>query len=98
MGFDQHYLLALIAPRYLSVTSAYEDTWANPESEFLTALAATPAYEACGVKGLVTADVLPKPGDDLLDGNIRYTYRLGKHYFDRSDWLGLMQFIKEKRR
>ena len=98
VGFDQHYLLALIAPRYLSVTSAYEDTWANPESEFLTALAATPAYEACGVKGLVTADVLPKPGDDLSDGNIRYAYRPGTHYFDRSDWLGLMQFIKEKRR
>lgn len=98
VDFDQHYLLALIAPRYLSVTSAYEDTWANPESEFLTALAATPAYEACGVKGLVTADVLPKPGDDLSDGNIRYAYRLGTHYFDRSDWLGLMQFVKEKRR
>ena len=94
--FDQHYLLASIAPRYLSVTSAYEDTWANPESEFLTALAAAPVYEALGVRGLITEDKLPEVGDDLGEGNIRYSYRLGTHYFDRSDWLGLIKFIRKK--
>ena len=95
-GFDQHYLLAAVAPRYLSVTSAYEDTWANPESEFLSALAASPAYEALGKAGLVTEDVLPSVGDDLGAGCIRYSYRAGTHYFDRSDWLGLIRFIQEK--
>ena len=34
--YDQSWLLALIAPRYLCVGSAIEDKGADPKSEFLT--------------------------------------------------------------
>lgn len=40
MPFDQHYLLASIAPRKVLVGSAAEDIWADPISEFLCCVAA----------------------------------------------------------
>lgn len=48
LPFDQHFLLALTAPRYLYVASASEDGWADPLSEFLSCAAASPAFEICG--------------------------------------------------
>lgn len=48
LPFDQHFLLALTAPRYLYVASASEDSWADPMSEFLSCAAASPVFEICG--------------------------------------------------
>ena len=50
MPTDQHMLLSLVAPRLLSVVSASTDSWADPESEFLSCCAASEAWEE---KGLV---------------------------------------------
>jgi len=47
-GFDQHCLLALIAPRYLLNTQARDDLWANPEGTLATHLAARQVYEWLG--------------------------------------------------
>jgi hypothetical protein len=47
-GFDQHCLLALIAPRYLLNTQALDDLWANPEGTLATHLAARQVYEWLG--------------------------------------------------
>lgn len=44
--------LALIAPRLLYLASAAEDLWADPDSEFASALAADEAYRAMNVEGL----------------------------------------------
>ena len=38
MPFDQHFLTALIAPRPVCIGSAWEDSWADPAREFLTAV------------------------------------------------------------
>ncbi len=48
LPFDQHFLLALTAPRYLYVAGASQDSWADPLSEFLACAAASPAFELCG--------------------------------------------------
>lgn len=94
--FDQHFLIAAIAPRFVSVVSAYEDTWANPESEYLSCVAATPAFEAIGCRGLVAPDRLPRIGDTLDTGHIGYRMREGLHYFGREDWQFLLSFADKK--
>lgn len=87
MPFDQHYLIASIAPRLAHVSSAFEDTWADPDSEYLACVAANGDF--------VCEDRLPRVGDVFHSGKIGYDLRAGKHYFSREDWLHLMEFLKK---
>lgn len=86
LPFDQHFLLAMIAPRHLCVTSASNDDWADPKSEFLSCVAASAAYECLGVKGLCCGDRYPAEGEFFHEGNIGYFLRKGTHYLSRDDW------------
>ena len=86
LPFDQHFLLSLIAPRNLYIASAQEDLWADPVAEFHSCLAASPAFEAHGVPGLVGAEDSPQLGQAYHQGNIGYHLRAGKHFFSREDW------------
>ncbi len=95
MPFDQHYLIASIAPRKAYVASAVEDTWADPSHEMLTCVAASDAYEKMGLKGFICEDRLPKIGDSFHEGNIGYHLRSGTHYFGREDWLIDMEYVKK---
>ena len=45
MPFDQHYLVASIAPRKVLIGSAALDKWADPLSEMLCCVAASDAFE-----------------------------------------------------
>lgn len=94
--FDQHYLLALIAPRNLYVASASQDVWADPKSEFLSCIATNPVYELYGKKGLVYIDKYPISGTKLLDGSIGYHLREGCHYLSRHDWNMFIEYINKK--
>ncbi len=53
LPFDQHFLVALAAPRRLFIGSALEDLWADPLSEYLSCAAGGEAYRFLGHKGLV---------------------------------------------
>lgn len=97
MPFDQHFLLASAAPRYLYVASAEEDTWADPRSEYLSCVAASDAYKLLGLPGLVCPDRYPVPGDVFHEGRIGYHLRTGCHYFSRYDWQRYMEFIMRHR-
>lgn len=94
--YDQAFLLALIAPRYLCVGSAKLDRGADPESEFLTSLWASQAWELLGEKGLVTPDRMPEIGDKLQEGKVGYHLRDGLHSQAREDWLAYMAFFDSK--
>lgn len=96
LPFDQHFLIAASAPRKVYVASAVLDEWADPDSEYLSCFAASEAYEALGIKGLVCPDRLPKPGDIFHEGNIGYHLRYGTHYLSREDWNNFMDFINKK--
>jgi hypothetical protein len=93
---DQHMLLALMAPRLLAVGSAEQDLGADPESEFLSAYAASSVWEMLGYKGLVTPDELPRAGTALTEGNIGYHLRAGRHFLSRTDWGRYMHYLKRK--
>ncbi len=88
MPFDQHYLLASIAPRHVLVGSAVQDDNADPVSEQLGCLAASSAFQ----NGFV-CDGVARAGDEFFEGDIGYHLRAGKHYFSREDWQKLIKFI-----
>lgn len=95
MPFDQHFLVGAIAPRYVSIGSAVEDKWADPDSEYLTPCAASSAWELFGERGLVHPDRLPEVGDVFADGRISYHLRAGTHYLSRSDWQIYLDIMKK---
>ena len=96
LTFDQHMLLATIAPRTLLIGSAEKDTWADPDSEYLSCVAASKAWENLGKKGFIAPDRLPVFGADFYEGDICYHLRDGEHYFSRRDWLVYMNVIQSK--
>ncbi|MBO5110586.1 MAG: hypothetical protein J6D21_07710 [Clostridia bacterium] len=93
MPFDQHYLLASIAPRQLCVGSALLDEWADPQSELLACRVASAAYEALGLPGLIAPDRPAVAGDVFADGRIAYHLRPGSHYMSRDDWNRYMDVL-----
>ena len=93
MDFDQHELLALVAPRLLCVASATEDHWAGQRGEWWGAKLASPAWELYGKKGLV-ADSYPAPETPQQEGCISYHLRTGKHFLSPYDWKCFMDFAE----
>jgi hypothetical protein len=84
LPFDQHCLIALCAPRPVLLPNAVEDQWANPNGQFEMLQAADPVYRLLGAGGL-EARVVPEPGK-LLNSNLGYYIRPGKHSMTKSDW------------
>lgn len=94
MPFDQHFLLAAIAPRKVYVASAAEDLWADPEAEFLSCVLAGRYYEHYGLQGFVCSDAFPAVGERLHRGNVAYHKRSGTHFLGREDWINFMEYAK----
>lgn len=84
LPYDQHWLMALTAPRWLCVASASEDLWADPEGEFLGAKAVSEVYRLFGSEGL-PADTMPSAGT-FVTGDVSYHLRSGKHDQQLFDW------------
>lgn len=96
MPFDQHFLLAAIAPRYVCGGGALEDTWADPFSQYLCYVAAGEVYELLGKPGFIHPNRMAKAGDIFHKGSLGYHLREGIHYHSRYDWNRYMDFIKKK--
>lgn len=84
LPFDQHELLALVAPRLLCVHSATEDQWADPKGEYLSAWHAGAVFKLFGKEPLAS-DTLPAP-DTAAGKDVCYFLRTGKHNILQSDW------------
>jgi len=93
--FDQHYLLATIAPRYVYVGSGSSDLWADPTSEFLNTVAVSEYYKKLGLPGLVHKDRLPEPEEPYHEGMVGYHMRKGPHFLSRHDWQKYMAYIRK---
>lgn len=94
LSFDQHFLVAAMAPRRVFVGSAMEDTWADPFSEFLSCVAAGGVWEKLGLPGFPCEDALPKQPTAVFGGYVGYHLREGRHFFSRNDWHRYMEFLR----
>lgn len=88
---DQHWLIALAAPRPVYVASATEDLWADPKGEWLAAKEAEPVYALFGLEGL--ADNMPDPDVPDAENSIAYHVRTGKHNILAFDWQQYISFM-----
>ena len=91
LPFDQHELLALIAPRPLYVASASADQWADPKGEFLAAVEASKVWQLYGYRGLKGVK-MPEAGGAVSAGRIAYHLREGKHDITAFDWQHYIDF------
>jgi len=90
LPFDQHCLVALMAPRPVLFPNAAEDTWANPVGQFDVLKAAEPVYRLLGAGGL-GGQQMPEQGK-LMNSTLGYYIRAGNHSMTRQDWNVFVDF------
>lgn len=95
--FDQHFLIAAIAPKRCYIGSSVGDLWSDPDKEYEACVAASCYYEAMGVKGFVHPDRMAEPGEQFGEGLIGFHLRAGDHYFSREDWKLFLKYVTDAR-
>lgn len=93
MPFDQHMVLAMMAPRPFYLGSAQEDLNEDPKGEFLAVKAIEPIYRIYGFKGLPT-DKMPLVNQPVYGDRLGFHLREGKHGITAFDWDNYIKFIK----
>lgn len=91
LPFDQHLVLAAIAPRPLYIGSAAADTFSDPEGEFTSGVLASPVYKFLGAEGLPST-TMPQVGE-ALEGRVSYHIRPGGHDVLPIDWERYLAFL-----
>ncbi|HEC44739.1 MAG TPA: hypothetical protein ENI20_18130 [Bacteroides sp.] len=85
MPFDQHMVVALVAPRGYHGADATEDLWADPRGSWLSLLEASGVWEMYG-EGPALKDEMPLVNDLMIRGPVGYHLREGGHNLTKFDW------------
>lgn len=91
LPFDQHALLALVAPRLLYVTSGSEDYWSDPMGEHRSTVLASEVYRLYGSPAM--DETFPEVNSPVSAGAVGYHLRKGPHLLTEYDWMGLLDHI-----
>ncbi|PHS22685.1 MAG: alpha/beta hydrolase, partial [Robiginitomaculum sp.] len=89
LPLDQHFLLALMAPRPMFLGNARRDVWSDPNGAFRAAEAASAAYGLYGQEGLHQKTL--KDFDPTAD--IAFWLRPGTHGVVKEDWPAFLEFL-----
>ena len=90
LPFDQHELVALMAPRPVLLSNAAGDKWANPGQQFEMLKAAEPVYQLLNAGGC-DATTMPPEGK-LVSSRLGYYIRPGNHAMTSGDWMVFLDF------
>ena len=91
MKFDQHLLLASIAPRALLV-EGFNAGWFDTKGEYLACRAASPAWVLLGKAGLPEGDFPANYDVSLIGPSLGYVRRGGAHGISGCDWQWTLDF------
>lgn len=93
LPFDQHTVLALVAPRILHVASGSTDFWADPEGEHQSTVLADAVYQLYGNPKM---DIrFPAVNSPVVSGTIGYHLRQGPHLLTEYDWACLIDHVEQ---
>ena len=92
LTFDQHLLVAAIAPRSILVEGFSTQPWMDTESEYLACKAASPVWEFLGKTGM-PGDGYPDDYDTSCIGQyLGYVRRTEAHGLSAYDWNWMLNF------
>lgn len=91
LPFDQHTVLALVAPRLLHVASGSTDFWADPAGEHHSTVLASEIYECYGNPQMPEA--FPGVNTPVEAGAVGYHLRQGPHLLTEYDWACLADHV-----
>ena len=91
LTFDQHLLVAAIAPRPLLVLG-FNEKWFDPHGEFLSCRAASCVWEKLCGEGLPEGDFPETDSVRALGRRLGYVRRDGPHAITAKDWGWILDF------
>ena len=91
MKFDQHLLVAAIAPRALLV-EGFNQGWFDAKGEWLSCRAASQVWEFLGKEGLPKGDFPDNYDRSRIGSTFGYVRRGGQHGLSGYDWLWMLDF------
>ncbi|MFW6145774.1 MAG: acetylxylan esterase [Planctomycetota bacterium] len=94
LPFDQHGLIALMAPRPVVLTNAGGDPWANPAGQFDMLRLASAAWRLLGA-GDLGVQAMPEL-NQLVDSTPGYWIRSGNHSMGPEDWRVFLDFADRR--
>jgi hypothetical protein len=91
LTFDQHMLLACVAPRALMV-QGFGVPWYDAEGEYLAMKAASPVWEMLKAGGLPKGEFPPEFCTSAIGRNLAYVRRSEAHGLSAHDWMWILDF------